>query len=80
MNQEQLKTYEAKRTIQERANYLLCLGVTAREDIVNLDLVYRAYVGCVSLPVTAYNKNVAIKKGERWLKDKTLGNTKIKTN
>jgi len=70
MNKKQIKDFEKLETMNDRAKFLLAIGVTAKTDIVNLDLVYRAKVGCIRLPVTASTENIAIKKGEKYLQER----------
>lgn len=69
MNKEQMTEYKKLETIQERASFLLGIGVSAKVNIVDLDLVYQAFVCETSLPVTAENEAEAIEKGTAWLKE-----------
>lgn len=70
MNKEQMNQYRRLETIKERAEFLLEAGVTARANIVGLDVVCQAFVGETSLPVTAATEADAIAKGIAWLKEK----------
>ncbi len=68
MTKEQLKEFGKLETLSSRAKYLLGIGVSAKTDIVDLDLVYRARVGDISLPVTCETELEAIAAGEEYLR------------
>lgn len=70
MTNDQREQLEELKTVQERAAFLLEIGVTAKIDIERLDVVYRASVGTFGLPVTAENEADAIANGTAWLKEK----------
>ncbi|USD19784.1 hypothetical protein MJO52_11890 [Microbulbifer variabilis] len=70
MTDEQMQAYEQIRSIAERANFLLSIGVTAELDVEGTDLVFRACVGDMRLPVSGTTKLTAIERGKSWLEDK----------
>jgi len=70
MDKKQIEEFENLKTMKERAQFLLDIGVTAKTDIDDLEIVYRANVGCISLPVVALTESVAIKKGTKYLQDR----------
>ncbi|WP_226648163.1 hypothetical protein [Microbulbifer variabilis] len=70
MTEEQMEAWEKLGSIPERAKFLLDIGVTAEVDIEESDLMFRACVGEVRLPVTGASKLTAIERGTTWLKDK----------
>ncbi len=72
MTPEQKAAYQALPTIPARAAFLLNLGVTARVTIENLELVTRAAVGDVMLPITAETEAEAIAAGIAWLNARAL--------
>lgn len=70
MTKEQIKQYEKLKTLKERAQFLLNIGVSAKINIVDLTPVMQACVGETMLPVTGDNEQDAIEKGIAWLKEK----------
>lgn len=70
MTKEQIKQYENLKTLKERAQFLLKIGVSARINIIDLTPVTQACVGETLLPVTGDNEQDAIEKGIAWLKEK----------
>lgn len=70
MNKEQMSQYKSLETMKERAEFLLEMGVTAKANIIGLDVVCQAFVGETALPVTAANDADAIANGIAWLKEK----------
>jgi len=71
MNSKQMNDFEQLTTVKDRARFLLGIGVTAKTNIVGLDVVSQACVGDVLLPVTAASDELAIKKGIAWLQAKS---------
>ena len=70
MKTEAQEQYEALTTVPERAQFLLSQQLTARIDIVDLEIVQRAYAGEFALPVTGHSEQYAIAKAESWLRKK----------
>lgn len=73
MNSAQQKYYKTLKTQQEKARYLLSLGVTAKTQIENLDFVWSAMVGEATLPVKGESEEDAIAKGKKWLEEMANG-------
>lgn len=71
MTEEQLVEFSKLETMQERAKYLLQFEIGATTDIVDLDVVCRATIGSVRLPVTGATDEEAISKAKKWLRDKS---------
>ena len=69
-----INEYDNLKTPKERADYLLKFDVTAKIDLDEFDIVYRAFVGFIRLPVTASSEDIAIKKGTKFLEDKVASN------
>ena len=70
MTEEQIKQYENLKSLKERAQFLLNIGVSAKINIVDLTPVIQACVGETMLPVTGDTEQDAIEKGIAWLKEK----------
>jgi hypothetical protein len=70
MTNEQLENFKELRTVKERAAFLLAIGVNAKTNIKDLNLVMQACVGDILLPVTGETEQEAIEKGIAWLKEK----------
>lgn len=70
MTEQQMSAYQKLQTVQEKANFLLAIGITAGLDIEELDLTYRACVGDVRLPITGATELTAIERATVWLKEK----------
>ncbi|EXJ13598.1 hypothetical protein [Imhoffiella purpurea] len=70
MTPKQRRAFQSLGTVPERAAFLLDLGVTARTNIVGLELMAQAAVGEVLLPIIASDEQEAISKGVEWLKER----------
>lgn len=70
MNKAQQAEFAKLETMQERARYLLQFEIGATTDIVDLDVVCRATIGEVRLPVTGATDEEAIAKAKAWLEEK----------
>lgn len=62
--------YERLDSIKARAQYLLSFPIEAKICIENLNLVLRAVVCDVVLPVTGETEQETIEKARQWLQDK----------
>lgn len=69
MTNEQIKHLKSLASKPARAAYLLTIGVSAVTTIENLNVVCRATVGEVRLPVTGDSEADAIAKGVEWLQE-----------
>lgn len=74
MNKEQIEQFERLGTIQERASFLLDIGVTARREIENMTPFYQARVGDMALPIKASTEAIAIHRATAWLNGKAAQN------
>lgn len=70
MTREQQKELAKLETVQEKAKYLLEFEIGATTDIVGLDVVCRATIGEVRLPITGATDEEAIEKAKAWLQEK----------
>lgn len=70
MTREQQKELAKLETVQEKARYLLQFEIGATTDIVGLDVVCRATIGEVRLPITGATDEEAIEKAKAWLQEK----------
>jgi len=73
MTKQQKEQFSRLSTKQERAKFLLGVGVSTRTDIVDFDIVCRAVVGNVALPIHGKNREDVISRAVDWLKDTAGG-------
>lgn len=57
-------------SIKERAEYLLNIGVTAKLEIIDLNVIYQAKVGDIFLPIYGNTENDTIISGVDFLIEK----------
>jgi len=72
MTNEQSEAFDALSTVQERAKFLLNIGVSAKLDIDpdTFEPVYRACVDGIFLPIDGCSEKSAILKAKAWLETK----------
>lgn len=70
MNDTQLAEFSALETQQEKAKYLLQFEITARVNMVDLNLVNQAFIGEVALPITGDSDEEVVAKAKAWLEGK----------
>lgn len=71
MTNDQKEHYNKLSTVKERAAFLLRIGVSAQLDISpDLNVVYRAFVGDVALPIIGEDKEDTIAKAVSMLQQR----------
>ena len=70
MNKKQQSIYATLETVADKANYLLKFEITAKPCFVGLDLVNKAFIGKIELPITGDSDDEVIKKAKAWLEEK----------
>jgi len=70
VNKKQLATYATLKTVADKATFLLQFEITAKACFVGLDLVNKAFIGKIGLPITGESDKEVIEKARAWLEEK----------